>query len=159
MKRKLITFNVDNHIDLITNSSSELFVLKGETKKVVEEMIASVYPEYRGEYDEVKSIEELTIDELDTFFDYHCLAHCWPASKKQYPLLPGFTFDELYEAEESKPAWNGEIQYRLKNNVKNPEHKWHRSFVTEENKNELVARLGTNTYFLYSLDENPNWEM
>jgi hypothetical protein len=42
----------------------------------------------------------------------------WPASKNQYPVLKGFTFDELYEPKEKD--WNGQIQYELKNNIKNP---------------------------------------
>ena len=49
--KTIFLINVDNHIDLITNSSSELFILKGETKNTVTELISNVYPEYLNEYD------------------------------------------------------------------------------------------------------------
>lgn len=154
-------------VDVITNSSSELFVLKGETAEIVKEMIANVYPDYLREYEEVKHISELSVDELNQFFSYMCSPHMWPASKGMYPVPPGFTFDELYEPERDyktgepePPAWNGEIQYELRNNVVNPEHKWDSSFVTAENIEEMRAKLDPKgeLYFLYSIDENPNWD-
>ena len=37
--KKIFEFNIDNTIDIITNSSSELFVLQGRTKELVESMI------------------------------------------------------------------------------------------------------------------------
>ena len=156
-KRILFKICVDNVIDIITNSSSELFVLKGESKAIVEEMIANVYPNYRNEYEELKHIAELTLDELENFISYHCGSSCWPARKENYLILPGFTFDELYEPEKDwktgelkSPAWNGEIQYRLKED-----------FIDENNKEEIINRLDPNRsmYFLFSLDENPDWGM
>lgn len=170
MKKVIFAFSVDNVVDLITNSSSELFVLEGETKEIVEEMIKSEYPDYLSEYENVKRIDELSVDELDNFFSYACSPRMWPSSKKMYPVLPGFTFDELYEPEKDhetglpkEAARNGEIQYQLKDNTtRNKDDKWHfGSFVTEENREEIINKLcpNKNMYFLYSLDENPNWEM
>lgn len=158
--KKLFIFHVDNTIDLITNSSSELFVLEGDTKEIVTEMIQSVYPDFRNEYEEVKRIDELTNDELDGFISYHCSPGSWPAKKSDYPIIPGFTFEELYEPESDEPAWNGEIQYRVRNNVTNPEHRWDSGFVTKENREEVIKKLdpGLKTYFLYSINENPNWD-
>ena len=158
-KRKIITFAVDNTIDLITNSSSELFVLSGNTREIVTEMVESVYPEFRNEYDEIKSSRDLSEEELDYFFSFATSPMCWPASKNQYPILPGFTFEDLYEPEDKDPAWNGEIQYQLKNNKTETEDEWDRSFVTAENHQEILNKLDPEgkMYFLYSLDENPNW--
>lgn len=165
--KTLFVFKPKNVVDIITNSSSELFVLKGETKEIVEEMIANVYPEYKNEYDEVKHISELSVDELDNYFNYLCSPHMWPATKANYPVPDGFTFDELYEpkknwetGEVEKPAWNGAIQYELRNNLVTKE-KWRSSFVTEENYQEIVNKLDPERkmYFLYSLDENPDWDM
>jgi len=160
MKKVLFAFNVDHITDLITNSSSELFVLKGQTKEIVEEMISSAYPEYLSEYENVKRIDELTINELDTYISYLCSPGMWPAKKSMYPVLPGFTFDELYEPEknyhtgEIKAAWNGEIQYQLKRNKDY-------SFVTDENFQEIVKKISPNNdmFFLFSTDENPDYEM
>lgn len=167
-KRTLLVFKVDNVIDIITNSSSELFVLKGETKEIVEEMISNVYPDYKIEYDDVKHISELSIDDLDNFMIYECSPHHWPAQKGDMPIPGYFTFDDLYEPEKDndgnvKPAWNGAIQYKLKNNIpeKDRKYRWHRSFVTEENLGWVLNKLDPERqmYFLYSKDENPNWEM
>ena len=160
-KRIIITFAVDNTIDLITNSSSELFVLSGDTREIVTEMVESVYPEFRNEYAEIKSSRDLSEEELDYFFSFASSPGCWPASKNQYPIIPGFTFEDLYEPEDKDPAWNGEIQYQLKNNKNETEDVWDRSFVTNENHQEILNKLDPEgkMYFLYSLDENPNWDM
>jgi len=170
MKKVLFAFNVDNVIDLVTNSSSELFVLEGETKEIVEEMIKSKYPEYLSEYEEIKNISDLSAEELDTYFSYACSPGMWPASKHMYPVLPGFTFDELYEPEKDfktglpkNPAWNGQVQYKLKDNTKRKKgDTWHFGrFVTEKNREEIINKLcpNKNMYFLFSIDENPNWDM
>lgn len=166
--KTLFVINAKNVIDVITNSSSELFVLKGETKKIVDEMIKNLYPNYKKEYKELIHSSKLTIDQLDLYFNYLCSPHQWPASKYMYPVPDGFTFEELYEpkkdwqtGELEKPAWNGEIQYELKNNLKNKKNKWSRSFVTKENHKEILNKLDPERkmYFLFSKDENPNWEM
>mgnify|MGYP000972470968 FL=1 len=162
MKNNKIIFciNVDNHIDLITNSSSELFVLSGKTKETVTEMIESIYPDFRNEYEEPKNISELTADELDQLMIYMCSARMWPARKGDMPVPAGFTFDELYEKDGDEPAWNGHWQYRLRNNVKSPSHKFDRSFVTEDNREDIIRKLSpdTNMWMLYSIDENPNYD-
>lgn len=167
-KRTLFIINVNNVIDIITNSSSELFVLRGEVETIVKEMVGNIYPEYLTEYAGVKHINNLTNEQLDEFLNYHCSASCWPSRKSQLPVLSGFTFDELYEpevdyhtGEQKKPAWNGEIQYKLRNNLPaDPERKWHTSFVTDENRDQVIAAISKDVgnYFLYSSDQNPNWD-
>lgn len=168
LKNKTIfTFKIDNVVDIITNSSSELFVLRAETKAIAEEMIRNVYPDYLNEYDELKEVSELTNHELDSFMIYHCNANMWPASKENYPLLDGFTFDELYEPETDwntglqKPAWNGKLQYRLRKNYVEPEHKWSYSFVTDENREKVISGIKSTVgeFLLYSKDDNPDWDM
>ena len=161
MKKKTIfAININHSIDLITNSSSELFVLEGKTKEIVSEMIAEIYPEYMTEYEDVKHISELSADELDTFFNYATGSHIWPAHKSNYSIPRGFTFDEVYEPDGKDPAWNGQIQYKVKNNNTDKTDKWNYSFVTEENKEWFLNKFDPNRtmYFLYSHDENPNQE-
>ena len=156
-KRKLFVFNVDHCLDLITNSSSELFVLRGKTREIVEEMIKSYYPDYLTEYEQVKNITELSADELNTYFDYMCSPHQWPATRAMYPVPKGFTFDELYEPKDGgKPAWNNEVQYELRNN----EGTKYGGFITEDNLQAMLDKFNParDMWFLYSLDENPNWE-
>lgn len=151
MKSVLIVINVDSQIDLITNSSSELFVMRGTAKEGVEEVIEELYPQYLSEYEKVKNISELTTQELDTYFTYHCNPNFWPATKKSdYPLLPGFTFEELYEEDRTFGDLYG---YKLRQNE-------NCSFVTDGNREEMIEKLCPNKdmYFLYSQDENPDWE-
>ena len=140
-KRIIITFAVDNTIDLITNSSSELFVLSGDTREIVTEMVESVYPEFRNEYDEIKSSRDLSGEELDYFFSFASSPGCWPASKNQYPIIPGFTFEDLYEPEDKDPAWNGEIQYQLKNNKNETEDEWVEDFWKNEGEYTMYVNM------------------
>jgi hypothetical protein len=148
VNKTFFTIHPHSIVDIITNSSSELFVFGGSGKDTVKELIKEFYPDYLNEYEELKSIDELTLDELDTYFTYACSAHMWPVKKHNYPILPGFTFDELYEPIEV--GWNGEMQYSLKED-----------FVTEESKEELIKKLSPNKdmYFLFSKDQNPDWDM
>lgn len=141
-------------VDIITNSSSELFVGTAQSKETIKELIEAAYPDYLEEYDEIKNITELTSDELDTYFQYACSYGIWPCSKMDMPILNGFTFEELYEAKDGgKPAWNGSVQYELKNNNRY-------NFVTEENFEEFKNKLDPDKeiYFLFSKSDNPDWD-
>lgn len=164
-KRTLFVINIANVIDIITNSSSELFVLKAETASIAEEMIINLYPDYESEYKKIIAIEELSNEELDNFLNYHCSARCWPYGKEELPLLKGFTFDELYEAKidskTGKPEknWKGHFDYDLKDNSKE-KRKYFGTFVVNENRERVIKAIKetVGNYFLYSLDENPNYE-
>lgn len=160
-KKIVFVIQPQSIIDIITNSSSELFIFKGKDKEVIEKMISELYPNYKNEYEELQPLRSLSTEELDNFVSWTTGSHCWPADKKDYQIPGIFTFEELYEAEDEKPAWNGEIQYKLKKNFVDPESKWDYSFVTEENKDWVLSKLDpTNSMFLlYSIDENPNYDM
>lgn len=155
-KKVLFFLRVDNVIDIITNSSSELFVLNTETKEIAKALVSKVYPAYLSEYEEIKHISELTIDELDTYIQYHCSpehdvmkAITEGIDEYEYPLLPGFTFEELYEKKDKK--YSSDSEFKLKSNSRY-------RFVTENNFEEIKQKLGNNLYFLYSIDENPDWD-
>ena len=155
--KKAVIFaqRVHSAVDVITNSSSELFVGESDSLELMKGIISEIYPDYLNEYEELKGIDDLTASELNTYICYVCSPHMWPATKSMYPVLPGFTFDELYEPEdEGKPAWNGHVQYRLRRN-----ERWR--FVTEENLEEIKRKLDPDKrlYFLFSIDDNPNWDM
>ncbi len=133
-ERKIFTFNVDNVIDLITNSSSELFVLDGMTKEVIIEMIENVYPDYLLEYEPIKSFDELENDELETYLDY-----------KYDNGIPGFTPDELYDNYDPNNRWSNYLKD---------------DFVAKNRKKiKEMLDSGDSLWFLYSIDENPNREM
>ena len=154
MKKVLFTIKPHSIVDAITNSSSELFVGKTQNKEELLAFISEAYPNYRNEYEELKNIDEISIEDLGMYFSYTCSPHSWPATKNQYPIPQGFTFDELYAPTSTEPAWNGHIQYDLK-------HDEHYRFVTKENFEELKQKLDPKKemYFLFSIDENPDYEM
>lgn len=138
--KKLFTFSVDNMIDLITNSSSELFVFRGNTKAELEEMIEQIYPEYRTEYETPVRIDEATNEQIDTYISSH---YCgWSNSRQEMEmnLIPGFTFDEMYEVHK---------------------HYSHPRDITPETRERYIDAISPNRnlYFLFSIEENPNWDM
>lgn len=164
-----IIFTIKPHsvIDVITNSSTELFVGRNSSKEALEELIEKIYPNYLNEYEKIKTIDDLTVEELDQYFDYFCCPHTWPSKKSNYPILPGFTFEELYEEDGRGVAWNGELQYILKNNYIDPDPDPDEDprflpshFITKENFEEMKRKLDPNKemLFLYSIEENPNWD-
>jgi hypothetical protein len=194
MSKILYVFEPHSIVDIITNSSSELFVFKGKSKKIVEGMIKKLYPDYLSEYEELRHIDELTAEDLDSFLGWHCYPCIYPATREDYPLIGDYTFEELYEPRmrngQPEIAWNDEIQYQLRDNTRPPPKKekvkkfddfqkdidpygeedwedtnepvedWHfGSFVTPENLEEVKNRIDPKrkTYFLYSIDDNPDW--
>ena len=158
MAKIIFTIKPHSVIDVITNSSTELFVGRNSSKEALEELIKEVYPNYLYEYEPLVSINDLTHEMLDMYFDYECSPHCYPAKKSSYPVLPGFTFEELYEEDEI--AWNKEMQYKLRNNLVDLDYDWRRRFVTEENFEEIKNKLDPKRemFFLFSINENPNWD-
>ncbi len=151
MKKTLFKINANHAVDLITNSSSELFVLKGSTKGMVIDMIESAHPNYRSEYHEPRLMSELDAGELNTYIDRHFDRWSNTAQKKLNGVIPGFTFDEMYY------NWNEKHGY--KNDGREPSYYVSDEFV-EKNQAAIAKALDPNDemYFMFSLDENPEWE-
>ena len=138
--KKIFEFNIDNTIDIITNSSSELFVLQGRTKELVESMIRNVYPNFESEYRLVK-LEECDEDDMEKYigsaFDdnnyYDPLSLCRKINVRPTILYKNFGSYVITS------YWRGEL--------------------SEKGKKLLFEKFPKNTYLLFSLDENPNWDM
>lgn len=138
-KIKIFVFNIDHAIDIITNSSSELFVLQGKTKEIVNEMILNQYPNYTDEYEELKNISELTTEELDTYISYKYYTYQRNNKHSLFDLDPSI-------------LWKN---YNNKNEVKY----WYPE-LTEEGAKLIKEKISPNNdlWFLFSIDENPNWD-
>ena len=137
MNRVVFYITIHSFVDIITNSSSELFVGRGNSKKLVEELVMQVYPDYTKEYSEIKSIEDLTDSELDTFICYHCE----PWGKKD--TINGFTSEEMYKEEKRFPGF-----WDLKP-----------GFVKKYRKRILDGiDPERRMYFMFSKQQNPNWD-
>lgn len=170
MKKIIFTFNVDNIISLITNSSSELFVLQGNTKESVEEMIESVYPDYLSEYEYLKDLREMSNEEIDSFLWWHLgrSSNWWSSgtlytNPSEYIQLEGFEFDEVYDTTVELGHGVGQRnEYQIKNNIPLEERKsdWDSSFVIDSNRERVINALekAVGRFFLYARDENPDWE-
>lgn len=135
MANILFTMNIHSVVDVITNSSSELFVGKHQSKEIMEEMIKQIYPNYLNEYEELMTIDELSNYYLDVYISYHY------ESWRSVNLIEGFSFEDMYEKE-------GDLVY-----IKN-------DFV-EKNRERIINSIDPERkmFFLFSINDNPNWEM
>ncbi len=151
-KKTLFVFKIDHSIDLITNSSSELFVLQGQNLEMVKEAVQSLHAEFlsednedvsdedktrshsvEAEYDEIVSVSEASADQLETYFSQECGYYGGN-------IIPGFKYEDMYE----------EKKYSL--------HFLKRNFV-EENVEAVREYLDPdkNKYLMFSSVENPVW--
>ena len=152
-KRVIFAISVSNAIDIITNSSSELFVLQGKTKEIVKEMIRDVYPEYLTEYEELLAFRDMDADQLDSYLSYHYDSWSNNAQKRINGVVPGFTFEQMYEI----PDWAKNRDARDK---REPEYYIKNDFA-KENLEEIKKAIDPNgtMYMLYSIEDHPNWDM
>ena len=185
-KKQLIAIKVNNVIDIITNSSDALFVLQGKTKEIVNEMIENIYPNYRDEYQELKDIRDFTDEEIDTFLQWHLgrKSSFWSSGELydksfdyvlihgfkelydksfDYVLIHGFKFEELYDTNVKLGHYPLNSEYKIKNNIpiKKRKSKWDFCFVTNDNRERVIKGIekSVGRFFLYSIVENPEWEM
>jgi hypothetical protein len=133
----IFEFAIDNTIDIITNSSSELFVLNGRTKEIVHEMISEIYPGYEREY-RLTSTQDCDKDDIDTY-----ISQIYDTYNDDFVVCKqiGMRPNELYKNFGEygvMPYWRGEY--------------------TEDGYKLLLSKLPKNTFLLFSLDENPNWD-
>lgn len=144
-KKVLFTLNIDNIIDIITNSSSELFVLKSDSKEVISNLLETIYPNFREEYDEPIQYKDMNEDDFKSCIHW---LYGWSNKKEDCEVFPGFTFEELFEKSPYNHEWR-ETEYIWKNGV------------LEDNKDRIIKAIDPNNqlWFLYSIDENPDWDM
>lgn len=142
MKKSVVfALNVSSVADIITNSSSELFVLEGATEEIIESLLCAVYPDYLTEYESVKSTKDLTAGELDTYISY--AEQDWSDDGRYDRPIFGIPPKDLYEDYENRSAekyWYGRLSETGAEKLKKA--------MDPENK----------MWFLFSKGENPDWE-
>lgn len=147
-KKTLFVLNIDNQIDLITNSSSELFVIQCDSKNQIDGLIKSVYPDYRNEYENPELLSEMSNHDINSYIDW--IEHTWSLSKEEAErsLYPGISFDEMFKKQDY--SWKKEDCYELSDD-----------FPNDQNREKVLDYIdpNRNTYLLYSIDENPDWDM
>ena len=138
---KKIMFVIHPHsvVDVITNSSTELFVFDGSSKKAVEDIIKDVYPNYLDEYEELKPLSQLNDEDFESYLDW-----IYPSWDNRMTLAHIFNIEpeSLYSNWAEKATskyWYGEL--------------------SKEGISLIRKQLDMdNTFLLYSIDENPDWE-
>ena len=153
----LITFKPHSAIDLITNSSTELFVFQGQTKKMVEDLIKSVYPNYTDEYEELEDLKNASNDMIERYlFSIIYSDHTITPETVNLPF--GFKFEEIFTPfdyfgnllnHRQHPLSGIDVVYKQK-----------RVLITDDNRNEILERLlhDGDIYLMFSLEGNPDYE-
>lgn len=161
MKKKLFVFNIDNTIDLITNSSSELFVLQGDTQEQISELIRSIYPDYLNEYREVVRLKDASEDDKYTYVNW--VEESWYNSERyDFKLSEEERYKKDVEAAIAKAKKYGmkpETFYKgWKKSLENKN--WFYTTYSEKGLNKIIKTVDPDgkIYLLYSIDENPDWE-
>lgn len=142
IKKEVHVFTVDHCIDIITNSSSELFILDGDNKKIVEELLESTCPGYLTEYLPLQGWEDLENEELlEQWHDR--LPYNLIAEQAEEYIPEGLTFDELF-------SWDS--RGNLINNY---------DALNDSNRNHMINYLskGKQQFFLFSRGDNHNYDM
>ena len=161
---KKILFVIQPHsiVDVITNSSSELFVFEGKEYDTVKEMIKQIYPDYLDEYNEVECLGTteswesiLTyIDWVDnSWYDcYNFNSRLSKEEKKEKEIKHATEFARKFGIEPEK-------FYHDWDKI-NDENYWFGIIeMTHMKKIQQVLDPNNSIFLLFSIDENPNWEM
>jgi len=183
MKRNkiLFTFKIQSFSDVITNSSSELFVFddKGDVEKV-KEILDGLYPDWRSEYEEPVLLKDADDASVELYAEY---------------LLPrGWDYDYRGETtEECRNLLRQDIKHFFNEDAKrfypnidtwDPKYNWSndKKFknklyedLTREERSEIWSKHELecdydevvkylkdnrqNEVLLFSLGDNPDWDM
>ena len=193
--KSLFIIKIQSQSDVITNSSSELFIFDDKNSKdEVIDLLNNVYPDWRYEYAEPVPFSEIDkaslwyllpnnscYNILDDFRDI--MIDYLTESKIQYKDFLGTSecdellkkFNEnlkiekykLPEAEfarkyslEPEVFWNGFDDLKVEIKSRNNDYKYTdcpRLEISEKGKEALI-KANPNSWLLYSLEENPNWD-
>ena len=102
--KTLFIFNIDNVIDIITNSSSELFTFKVDNGTVLYNLLQSFDSNF------YKNFKPVSLRKADTslFSSYACtiLPYRFDAEEKENVKLPeGITIDDIYTFDDDYQEW------------------------------------------------------
>ncbi len=163
--KELFVFKIQSVSEVITNSSSELYVFEGNNEKEIIGILDSIYPNWRDEYYEPESVADFNSDSLRNFLDninelgsrdYYWMKEDEFNSKKQKEELCCCKFAKSLglkpsEAFENWEKWNPtDRKLDWENRHLELSDKFMEKYKEKAEKEK--------TYALYSIDENPNWD-
>lgn len=138
-----ILFIIQPHsiVDVITNSSSELFVFNGKEKQAIIDSIKEIDPNYLSEYEELKTISELNKEDLWSY-----LYHVWNINSptqlsKQFNIDLNMLYSNL----------NFKYDFDFLDNITDSGWK----LLIQK----IYERLSGEVYLLFSIRSNPNFEV
>ena len=157
----MFIFHIDSIVDIITNSSSELFIMKAEGKDVIIELIESVLPDFRDTYGEPILLKDCSGYELYLYVFYNYTftgsANEGYGGKKTFNVINGFTFEEMYVPflELYPHLFNKSYPNYYKN-----EYELRNNFI-EDNRERIIKAVDphNNIWLMKSLDDNPDNEI
>lgn len=155
--KTLFTFTIDNVIDIITNSSSELFVLEEQTLEIAKEMIESRYPDYLSEYNELVCLRDASTDSISTYFEW--IANPWHEKYNYRMEEKELRKKEISDAKKQAEKYGMAIT-KFYSNWKDRNNKYWYPEITEEGYKKIAKKLDPDgkIFLLFSIDENPNYE-
>lgn len=149
--KTLFVFQMQSFTDVVTNSSSELFVFTGTTN-IVNDLLNASVPGWEDEYETPKSVEELYPDELAAYLSYAYSNYDWNRRitretslqtrwAKEFNIDPNDLYENYQEWDPSSENWK--ISHlRLKKG-------WDKL---------IKQKLNPHLVFVFSRGENPNYE-
>ncbi|WQJ53662.1 MAG: hypothetical protein [Wendovervirus sonii] len=173
---------IQSFSDIITNSSSELFVFNdGKSAEEVINLLNEIYPEWRNEYELPNKLEDCNDSQIEIYCEYNDWGYYVNLEKERYckkhNIAPSYIFMEhaYYDIDISKVEFD-------KNDCFAKEHAESYGLTPEEmyvnwddynpfSKNyknnwltfsekyiQIFKEQHKDEVLLFSIDENPNWD-
>ena len=139
----IFEFSVHAVTSVITNSSSELFVLEGKKKEILESIISNQYPDYLNEYEELTNSWDLSDEQLSTYVEYR-FSKYEDRDKPKIANICNVPHDEMWEV----------VEY---NYGRGPSYS---RYFNPDCRNKFLRNFDPlrRVFFLFSRYENPNWD-
>lgn len=152
--KTLFVFQVQSFTDVVTNSSSELFVYTG-TESEIEKLLNNTVPGWEDEYYGPMSLDNISKDDLETYLNYAYDTYDWNS------------WDRVITRKNSNQTrWAKEFgidPHQLYSNYSNwdPSSKDYKisQLRLRDGWDTLIReKLPKNLVFVFSSDENPDWD-
>ena len=154
----LYIFNIQSIIDVITNSSSELFIFKNvDTRKELIELLNKIYPDWRNEYAEpvqINKLDEYAFDDYIYYviaFDYHMFDYNNYNQNKKNSMFA--TLAEKYEMDRDEFFQN---YYKFDPNSEEWENR--NLQISDKGYAKIRSTISNSKYALFSHSDNPNFD-
>jgi len=157
MTKILFRFNIQSTSDVITNSSSELFVFKNKNSlSEVVDLLNEIYPDWEGEYLIPEQVKTMNDDDLDFYLDWVYGGNDWNAERE------GITRETSKQTRVAREFNLDPAEIYANWDVFDPQSDDWRNKYVEFNREKLDLvreKLSENEWALWSKDENPDYEM